>query len=105
MYGGVVASLCDCHSVWTAIATTYRRENRPHGSAPAISYVTANLNISYLIPTPLHQPILLRARVEEISGRKATILCTVYAGDRKTAEARLVAVRIAADKSVGAHVQ
>ena len=102
MYGGLVASLCDCHSVWTAIAATYRQERRQHGSAPAITYVTGNLNVSYLAPTPLDQPILLRAKVEEIVGRKAIVTCGVYAGDLKTAEARLTAIRIAADKSIGA---
>lgn len=103
MYGGLVASLCDCHSVWTAIATAYRQEGRVHGSAPSISYVTGNLNITYLAPTPLAQPLLLRARVEELAGRKAIVACGVYAGEVKTAEARVTAIRVAADKSVGAH--
>jgi acyl-coenzyme A thioesterase PaaI-like protein len=102
MYGGLVASLCDCHSVWTAIASAYRHEGREHGSAPAISYVTANLNVTFLTPTPLDQPITLRARVEEIVGRRAIIQCSVYAGETKTAEARVIAVRVPQDKSVGA---
>lgn len=104
MYGGLVASLCDCHSVWTAIATAYRREGREHGSAPAISFVTANLNVSYLAPTPLETPILLRAHVEDLTERKAIVQCGVFdpATQRKTAEARVIAVRVAADKSVGA---
>lgn len=103
MYGGLLACLCDCHSIWTAIATNYRREDRPHGSQPAISYVTGNLNISYLAPTPLDQPVVLRAHVEEFAGRKAKVFCALYAGDKKTVEARVLAVRIAEDKSVGAH--
>jgi acyl-coenzyme A thioesterase PaaI-like protein len=101
MYGGLVASLCDCHSVWTAIAATYRHEGREHGSAPHISYVTGNLNVSYLRPTPLDQPTILRARVEELASRKAIVRCEVYAGDQKTAEAAVVAVRVPADKSIG----
>ena len=102
MYGGLVASLCDCHSVWTAIAASYRREGRPHGSSPAISYVTANLNVSFLAPTPLANPIKLVAHVEKISGRKAVVRCAVYGGDTKTAEATVTAVRVPLDKSVGA---
>ncbi len=101
LYGGLLASLCDCHSVWTAIAHTYIVEGRPHGSLPAISYVTGNLNVSFLAPTPLLQPIVLRAKVEELSGRKAIVVCGVYAQATKTAEARVIAVRVAADKSVG----
>ncbi len=102
MYGGLVASLCDCHSIWTAIATAYRNEGREHGSAPVISYVTGNLNVTYLAPTPLDRAMVLRAHVEEMSGRKAVVKCEVYAGDVKTAEARVTAVRTDADKSVGA---
>jgi acyl-coenzyme A thioesterase PaaI-like protein len=101
LHGGLIASLCDCHSVWAAIAYTYLQEGRPFGSAPAISYVTANLNVSFLAPTPLMQPITLRARVEALAGRKATIFCYVHDGAKRTAEARLVAVRIEADKSIG----
>jgi acyl-coenzyme A thioesterase PaaI-like protein len=103
MYGGMVASLCDCHSVWTAIAATYRKEGREHGSTPIISYVTGNLNVSYLAPTPLDQPLLLRAHIEEIAGRKAKITCAVYAGEVKTAEARVLAIRVLTDKSAGVH--
>lgn len=101
MYGGLVASLCDCHSVWAAIAATYQREGREHGTAPAISYVTGNLNVSFLAPTKLDQPVVLRARIEELGTQKVVIVCDVYSGETKTVEARVVAVRIAADKSVG----
>jgi acyl-coenzyme A thioesterase PaaI-like protein len=102
MYGGLIASLCDCHSIWTAIAATYRLEGREHGSVPAISYVTGSLNVSYLAPTPLDRPIVLRARVQEVAGRKALVKCEVYADEIKTAEAQVTGIRIAADKSVGA---
>jgi len=40
--------------------------------------------------------------VEEIAGRKALVKCKVYAGETKTAEARVTGVRVAADKSIGA---
>ncbi|GAB4547728.1 MAG: PaaI family thioesterase [Anaerolineae bacterium] len=101
MYGGLVASLCDCHSVWAAIAYTYLHEGREHGSLPAITYVTGNLNVSFLAPTPLEQPIVLRAKVTELHPRKAIVQCEVWAAETKTAEARVIAVRIAADKSIG----
>jgi acyl-coenzyme A thioesterase PaaI-like protein len=103
MYGGMVACLCDCHSIWTAIAATYRDEGREHGSAPIIAYVTGNLNVSYLAPTPLDQPITLRARVEELHARKAIVTCDVTAAGKLTAQARVIAVRYAGDKSAGHH--
>jgi acyl-coenzyme A thioesterase PaaI-like protein len=102
MYGGLLASLCDCHSIWTAIAATYRQEGRAHGSAPIISYVTGHLDVRFLAPTPLDQPVILRAHIEELAGRKARVRCDVYAGNIKTVEANVLGIRIAADKSVGA---
>ncbi len=102
MYGGLVASLIDCHSVWTAIATSYRDEGREHGSFPAISYVTGSLNVRYLQPTPLDRPVLLRAHVTEMHARKALVACGLYSGEILTAEGSVLAVRFGMDKSVGA---
>jgi len=102
MYGGLVASLIDCHSIWTAIAWTYREEGREHGSLPAISYVTGSLNVRYLRPTDLDKPALLRARVTELHSKKALVTCAFYSGDDLTAEGSVVAVRFSMDKSLGA---
>ncbi|MEO5952979.1 MAG: PaaI family thioesterase [Chloroflexia bacterium] len=102
VYGGLVASLIDCHSIWTAIAWTYREENRDHGSPPSLSYVTGELNVRYLKPTPLDQPVTLRARVTELHPKKALVECSFYAGETKTAEARVTAVRFNMDKALGA---
>jgi acyl-coenzyme A thioesterase PaaI-like protein len=103
MYGGLVASLCDCHAIWTAIAATYQAEGRAHGAPPSISYVTGNLNVSYLAPTPLDVPILLRAKVESLHPKKALVWCGVFAdGQKMTAEAKVIAVRFQQDKAMGA---
>lgn len=104
MYGGLVASLIDCHSIWTAIAWTYRAEGREHGSPPAISYVTGSLNVRYLQPTQLDKPFVLRAKVTELHPRKALVECSAYSGDEQTAEGSVVAVRFNMDKSVGAAI-
>src|SRR5512146_756915 len=64
------ASLIDCHSLNLAIARAYRDEQRPIGSTPRIGYVTANLNVSYIKPTPLGETLELRARIDKLDGRK-----------------------------------
>lgn len=101
MYGGLVASLIDCHSVWTAIVFAYKAENRDLGSQPSISYVTGQLNIKYLKPTPLDQPIRLKSYVEGEIGRKTQVLCELGTDNLVTATAEVMAVRIEADKSLG----
>ncbi|HUP26994.1 MAG TPA: PaaI family thioesterase [Chloroflexia bacterium] len=103
MYGGLVASLIDCHSIWTAIAHTYRDEGRPHGSLPAISYVTGSLTVRYLKPTSLDMPVTLRARVTELHPKKSLVECALFSGDTKSAEGSVTAVRFSMDKSLGAN--
>ena len=102
MYGGLVASLIDCHSMWTAIADAYRREEREHGSQPGITYVTGRLDVRYLKPTPLDVPILLYAKVEEVDGRKTKVFCQLGHEGGVSAEAYVYGVRIVGDKSLGA---
>jgi hypothetical protein len=102
MYGGLVASLIDCHSIWTAIGFTYRTEGRDHGAPPSVSYVTGQMTVKYLKPTPLDQTIHLKAWVEGDIGRKTQVLCELGTAEEVTATGEVIAVRIAADKAAGA---
>lgn len=92
--GGIIASLIDCHSLNLAIAQAYRAERRPIGSAPRIGYVTANLNVSYLRPTPIKEPIELRARITKIDGRKVLVSCSLSAADEVRAQGEVLGVRV-----------
>jgi acyl-coenzyme A thioesterase PaaI-like protein len=92
--GGIIATLIDCHSVCTAIAHAYRAEGRPIGSAPHIWCVTANLNVTYLRPTPLEVPVTLRARIAEAGPKKTLVRCSLYSNSDECARAEVVAVRV-----------
>lgn len=94
VYGGIIASLIDCHSVNLAIADAYEREGREVGSEPKIHYVTASLSVSYLLPTPLGPPLRLRARVIRSEGRKSWMSCTLEAEGKVRASAEVLAVRV-----------
>lgn len=94
LYGGIIASLIDCHSLNLAIAHAYRAEQRPIGSSPHIGYVTANMNISYLKPTPIDEALQLRARMTKIEGRKAWVNCTVSASGEVCATGDVLGVRV-----------
>jgi acyl-coenzyme A thioesterase PaaI-like protein len=96
LYGGIIASLIDCHCVCTAIADAYRTAGRPLGSTPNLWAVTASLRVDYLAPTPLGQPLELRARVVEARGRKRVVACTLRSGGRDRARAEVVAVEVPA---------
>lgn len=92
MYGGTVASLIDCHSIWTAIAFNYKKENREVGSEPAMPFVTGKLTVSYFLPTPLGKVIRLKAWVEGDAGRKTRVVCEVIADGVVTAKGEVLAV-------------
>ena len=101
VYGGLLASIVDCHSIGTAIAATYHAEGRAPDTEPEVTYVTGNLNVTYLKPTPMGTELTLRARIKELHPRKALVECSVYAGEQETVRAEVVAVRVKSRATMG----
>ena len=93
-YGGLIASLIDCHSTGTAAAAMYRQAGRDMDSLPAFRFVTGSLHVDFLKPTPLAGELVIRGRVKEIKGRKVVVETTVFAGDVATARGEVVAVQM-----------
>ena len=94
VYGGLIASLVDCHGTASAAAAACRAEGQELGSAPPVRFVTAALHVDYLRPTPLGVPLEIRGRIEEIKGRKIVVAETVSAGGQLCARGCVVAVRM-----------
>ncbi len=96
VYGGLIASLVDCHGTGTAAAAMYRAEGREMDSpdGPVYRFVTGSLHVDYLKPTPLAGPLTLRGQVKEIKGRKVIITIQVYAEGVQTARGEVLAVQI-----------
>jgi acyl-coenzyme A thioesterase PaaI-like protein len=94
VYGGLIASLIDCHSTGTAAAAAYRAEGRTMDSAPARRFVTGSLHVDYLKPTPIEGPLELRSRVKEIKGRKVVVTTELSVGGEVCARGEVVAVHI-----------
>jgi acyl-coenzyme A thioesterase PaaI-like protein len=93
-YGGLIASLIDCHCTGTASAAMYRQEERSLDSLPPFRFVTGSLHVDFLKPTPLDCELIIRGRVKEIKGRKVIVEAMVYAGDVATARGEVVAVQM-----------
>jgi len=94
VYGGLIASLVDCHGIGTAAALMERAAGRAVGAGPAPRYVTASLHVDYIAPTPHGPTLTLRARVVESGARKAVVEVDVLADGVTTARGRVVAVAI-----------
>lgn len=94
VFGGIIASVIDCHTMWTAMAH-WCRENGVEQPGPGTPpFVTGRLAVNYLKPARIDVPLDLRARVVDSSGRKANVACRVLQGDVEVATADVVAVRI-----------
>jgi len=88
--GGVIATLLDCHSNWTA--AEHLRRNRGSERPPAT--VTADLTLRFRRPTPSDQPVRLEARVVEALEYRATVEATLSSGGTVTATCRATFVAV-----------
>ena len=93
VYGGLIASIMDCHGTGTAAAAAYRAEGREMDTEPPLRFLTASLHVDYLCPTPLGVPLEVRAQVKEIKGRKVVVAARLYANGQVCARGEVVAVR------------
>jgi acyl-coenzyme A thioesterase PaaI-like protein len=94
VYGGLIASLIDCHGTGTAAAATYRAEGRGMDTEPPLRFVTASLRVDFLRPTPIGVPLEIRGRVQETKGRKVVVGATVLAQGEVCARGEVVAVQM-----------
>jgi acyl-coenzyme A thioesterase PaaI-like protein len=94
VYGGLIASLVDCHAMGTAAAAAERAAGREIGEAPAPRFVTGMLKVDYLKPTPLGPELEVRGRVQKLGERKVVVEVTVAAQGTVTARGEVVAVRL-----------
>jgi len=94
VYGGLIASLLDCHGTGGAAAATLRKEGRKIGEGEAPRFVTASLHVEFLKPTPLGPELEVRGKIVEISDRKVVLEETLSANGIVTAQAQVVAVKM-----------
>jgi acyl-coenzyme A thioesterase PaaI-like protein len=88
--GGIIGTILDCHSNWTALWHLMRRD----GLDRAPCTVTADFHVRMKHPTPTTGPVELRSRVVESAGKRVKVLAELSAGGRVTAtcEGNFVAV-------------
>ena len=94
VYGGLIASLIDCHGTGTAAAAAYRAEGREMDTEPSLRFVTASLQVTFLRPTPIDATLEVRGTVKEIKGRKVVVAATLSANGEVCARGEVVAVQM-----------
>jgi acyl-coenzyme A thioesterase PaaI-like protein len=94
VYGGLIASLIDCHGTGSAAIFAHQAAGQDLGADPSLRFVTASLKVDYLRPTPLGPPLMLRSRVREIKGRKVVVDITLSVEDQICARGEVIAVQV-----------
>jgi acyl-coenzyme A thioesterase PaaI-like protein len=89
LYGGILASLIDCHGAGTAAAAKAKEDGKPISR-----FVTASLKVDFLAPTPVDTELEVRGKVKEIKGRKVIVDLTVTAAGTVCATGTVVMVQI-----------
>ncbi len=93
VYGGLLASLVDCHSTGSAALALYRQAGHELGDlAPIPRCVTASLKVDYRKPTPLGVLLIAHGQIVETRARKVIVHTEVYAADALCVHAEAILV-------------
>ncbi|UJF27249.1 PaaI family thioesterase [Planococcus sp. 107-1] len=93
VYGGLIASLVDCHGTGSASLALHRKNGFEPGSEEAPPrFVTASLHVDYKKPTPQGKTLKAVGRIEEIHPKKFKILVDVFAEEELVATGEVQAV-------------
>jgi acyl-coenzyme A thioesterase PaaI-like protein len=88
--GGIVGTILDCHSNWTAAWALMRAT----GAETPPCTVTAEYHVKLLRPAPSNGPLQLSARPVEVKGDRAVVEATLEAGGKTCATCRGVFVAV-----------
>ncbi|MFC2104258.1 PaaI family thioesterase [Bacteroidota bacterium] len=94
VYGGLLASLIDCHGTGSAAAAMYKHENRGMDTEPSFRFLTGTLIVKYLKPTPIDCTLQIRGKIREIKGKKVTVDVRVIANDVVTVTGEVVTIQV-----------
>lgn len=92
IYGGLLASLVDCHGTGSAAIFLHRKNgHEPGDGVEAPRFVTASLHVDYLKPTPANTILKAVGIIEEIHPKKYKVTTKVYANDTVVVTGEVVA--------------
>ncbi|WP_188456336.1 PaaI family thioesterase [Virgibacillus oceani] len=93
VYGGLIASLIDCHGTGSASLALHRKNgHEPGDSAEPPRFVTASLHVDFIKPTPLGIPLKAVGTIEEIHPKKFKVHTEVFADGKVCAKGEVIAV-------------
>ncbi|QOR67885.1 PaaI family thioesterase [Cytobacillus suaedae] len=93
VYGGLLASLIDCHGTGSAALALHRKNGHEVGDgAEPPRFVTGSLHVDFLKPTPEGVSLKAVGTIHEIHPKKWRVETEVFAGDTLCARGEVIAV-------------
>lgn len=98
LYGGMIASLLDCHGAASAAAFKSKALDIPFdGSVYLTRCVTGSLLVNFIKPTPIESEILIQGTLISIEGRKIKVGLSLTVNDDICATAEMLAIELKTD--------
>lgn len=93
VYGGLIASIVDCHGIGSASLFLHRKNgHEPGDNVEPPRLVTGSLNVEYFKPTPHGTRLKLVGDIEEIHPKRFAVQVEVMADGELCAKGEVVAV-------------
>lgn len=93
-YAGHLASLLDCHAIAAAAAAAHRARGRAVGDGEIAPFMTSQMKVEFLQPTPVGVPYQLRAHALFAHKHKVVVKAELRAEGKLCARAEVEAVEI-----------
>lgn len=97
VYGGLLASLIDCHGTGSAALAIAKAEGIELEGFNAPRCVTGSLKVDYKKPTPIGAQLEIRGIIREVKGRKVTVEARLMADGDVCVTGEIVAIRVPDD--------
>lgn len=94
VYGGLMASIIDCHSIGTAVAYAIRDEGRSMEDEPEYGFVTGSLHVDYLNPAPTGKKLELRSEITKSTEKKVVISTVLSVEGTACARGEVIAIKL-----------
>lgn len=94
VYGGLLASLLDCHGAAAASAFAQRARGLQIAAGELPRFVSGTLTVVYRKPTPMGIELTVRARLSSIKGRKVVVGLELSATGEVCVTGELIALEI-----------
>ncbi len=95
VYGGLIASLLDCHGTAAAAAFALRSLGlEMKDGLTGIRFVTASLKIDFKRPTPIGVELTIVATLRSLDHRKAEVALTLGAGSEVWVSGEMLAIKL-----------